>query len=200
MVEEASGGWFVGRDLIQLARTADPDRHLVEAGRIPLERLRDAAGESALMAVPRGRPGMEIVLQVDASRHVGVANWVGIDVPLHASAAGKLILAELAEPELDAWLARTKPAAFTSSTITSRAELDAELGRVRRHGYAELVDELEDGHAALAVPVRSPENALVAVIGISGPTFRLGRARRRELLPRLRAAAVELERATRRRD
>jgi IclR family acetate operon transcriptional repressor len=200
MVDQAPGGWVVGRDLIQLAQTADPNRHLVEAARIPLERLRDAAGESALLAVPRGRPGMEIVLQVDPSRHVGVANWVGIDVPLHASAAGKLILSELDERELGAWLARTTLSALTSSTITSKAELHAELRRVWRRGYAELVDELEDGHAALAVPVRSPEDALVAAIGISGPTFRLGRARRRELLQPLRAAAVELEAATRRRE
>ncbi|MFL5927670.1 MAG: IclR family transcriptional regulator [Gaiellaceae bacterium] len=199
MVEEAAGGWVVGRELIQLARTADTDRHLVDAARIPLERLRNATAESALLAVPRGPTDMEILLQVDPSRHVGVANWVGTAVPLHASAAGKLILSELDERELDAWFAGTRLEAFTGSTITRKAELRAELARVRRRDHADLVDELEDGHAALAVRVRSRENALVAVIGVSGPTFRLGRARRREVLTPLRAAAVELEAATSRR-
>jgi DNA-binding IclR family transcriptional regulator len=33
------------------------------------------------------------------------------------------------------------------------------------------------------------------VIGVSGPTFRLGRARRGALLPPIRSAAAEIERA-----
>jgi IclR family transcriptional regulator, acetate operon repressor len=195
MVEEQGGGWVIGRELVRIAQAADPDRRLLDPARPALERLRDVTGESALLAVPQGRPGLRIVLQVDPSRHVGVANWVGIDVPLHASAAGKLVLAELEESELNAWLARTKLVAFTSATITSETELRAELGRTRRRGFAELADELEDGHASLAVPLRDVDGALLALIGISGPTFRLGRARRRELLPLVQKVALELEAA-----
>jgi DNA-binding IclR family transcriptional regulator len=195
VVDETSGGWVIGEELIRIAHAADPDRRLLEAGRPALERLRDATGESALLAVPRGRPGLRIVLQVDPSRQVGVANWVGLDVPLHASAAGKLVLAELDEAELDAWLARTRLRAFTSSTITSDAQLRTELRRVRRRGWAELANELEDGHASLAVPLRAADGALLAAVGISGPTFRLGRTRRRQLLPVLHAVALDLEAA-----
>lgn len=196
IVEQSAGGWVVGRELIRLARDADPDRRLLAAAKPVLERLRDATGESALLAVPRGRPGMEIVLQVDPARLVGVAGWVGVDVPLHASAAGKLILADLADAELEAWLARTRLTRFTRATIGRRDALRAELGRVRRRGWAELVDELEEGHVSLAVPVRGADAALVAALGVSGPKFRLERARRRELLPRLRRAATEVERET----
>jgi DNA-binding IclR family transcriptional regulator len=195
MVDEARGGWVVGDELIRIARGADPDRRLVEEARPSLERLRDATGESALLAVPRGRPGLRIVLQVDPARHVGVASWVDVDVPLHASAAGKLVLAELDEEELDAWLARTRLEAYTSSTIAGEAQLRAELRQARRRGWAELVNELEDGHASLAVAVRAEERALAAAVGLSGPTFRLGRARRREVLPEVTAVAAELEAA-----
>ena len=196
IVEESAGGWVVGRELIRLARDADPDRRLLDAARPVLERLRDATAESALLAVPRGRPAMEIVLQVDPARLVGVAGWVGVDVPLHASAAGKLILADLGDAELEAWLARTRLARFTRATIGSREALRAELARVRGRGWADLVDELEEGHVSLAVPVRGADGALVAALGLSGPKFRLERARRRELLPRLRRAAAEVERAS----
>ncbi len=195
MVEELDGGWVVGRGLLRLARAADPDRGFVDAARPIVERLRDETGESALVALTRGRPGMEVVLQADPSRHVGVASWVAVDVPLHASAAGKLILAELTEPELDAWLRKRKLARFTRATITDAAVLRAELRRAHRRGWAELVDELEDGLAAIAVDVRDAEGTLVGAIGISGPTFRLGRARRRELLPIVQNAARRLEKA-----
>jgi DNA-binding IclR family transcriptional regulator len=197
LVEEAAGGggWTLGYELVRLARNADPHRRLVEAARPALGRLRDAAGESALLAVPRGRPGMEILLQLDAGRHIGVANWVGTDVPLHASSAGKLVLAELDEAELDAWLGSSRRASFTDTTIADPRALRSELVRVRRQGWAELADELEDGLAALSVPVRHGDGALCGMVGVSGPTFRLGKARRRELLPLVQATAKEIERA-----
>ncbi len=189
---ERPGAWVLGYELVRLARAADPYRALVEGARGVLQRLRDETGESALLAVVRGRPGIEIVLQLDPDRHVGVASWVGVDVPLHASAAGKLALAELATAELEAWLADHPLTAFTHSTVTDPRTLQRDLERVRRRGWAELVDELEDGLASLAVAVRSSEDTLLAAVGLSGPTFRLGRARRGELLPLLQAAAAEL--------
>jgi DNA-binding IclR family transcriptional regulator len=190
---ERAGDWVLGYELVRLARAADPYRGLVEAARGVLARLRDETDESALLAVTPGRPGIEIVLQFDPARHVGVTSWVGVDVPLHASAAGKLALAELERDELEAWLLRHPRRQFTQSTVTDAQALVVELERVRKRGWAEIVDELEDGLTSLAIPVRSSENSLVALIGISGPTFRLGRTRRRELLPRLQAAAIELE-------
>src|SRR5262249_10127350 len=129
LVEEGShgAGWVLGHELVRLARAADPHRRLVDAARPALARLRDKTGESALLAVPHGRPGMEILLQLDANRHVGVADWVGVDVPLHASSAGKLILAELDEDELAAWLEASSLVAFTDRTFTDREALRAEL-------------------------------------------------------------------------
>jgi len=199
-VEEANdgSGWMLGYELVRLARTADPYRRVVEAAQPALLRLRDAAAESALLAVPRGRPGMEIVLQIDAGRQVGVANWVGTDVPLHASAAGKVILAELDADELEEWLGSQQLVAFTESTITDARVLRAELVRIRRHGWAELVDELEHGLGSMAVPVRRENGALAGAVGISGPTFRLGRVRRHNLVPALHAAAEDIEAALRR--
>src|ERR671938_1610203 len=66
----AGGGWVLGYQLVRLARAADPHGCLVEVAQRPLDRLRDATGESALLAVPQGRPGIEILLQLDAARHV----------------------------------------------------------------------------------------------------------------------------------
>jgi DNA-binding IclR family transcriptional regulator len=190
----AGDGWVLGYELVRLARAADPNRRLVEIAVPALSRLRDATSESALLAVPRGA-GMEIVLQLDPKRHVGVANWVGADVPLHASSAGKLVLASLDERELEAWLGTKPLGSFTERTIVDAGAVRAELARVRRQGWAELVDELEEGIASISVPVRSTSGALVAVVGVSGPTFRLTRMRRRALLSTIRATAAAIERA-----
>ena len=71
---------------------------------------------------------MDIVLQLDTERHVGVANWVGTAVPLHASSAGKVVLADLGADELEATLGTAPLPAFTERTITDVRVLSAELG------------------------------------------------------------------------
>lgn len=196
--EEERGGWVLGRELVRLARAADPHRQLVRLARPVLEELRDATGESALLGVPRDPVGLDIVEQVDALHLVGVADWVGRDIPLHASAAGKLVLAELPPEDLDAWLAGSTRAAFTPRTVTEAPALRRELARVRARGLAELVDELEEGLTSVSVAARGPDGSLAALVGISGPTFRLSRRRRSELAPVIGAAAQRLEEAMRR--
>ena len=95
-------------------------------------------------------------------------------MPLHASSAGKLILADLDSDELDAWLGSAPLASYTGRTIAAPDELRAELIRVRRQRWAELADELEAGLASISVPVHSPDGIFAGVIGLSGPTFDSG--------------------------
>ena len=195
IVAETPSGWVLGNELFRLARSADPHGALIEVSDRPLRRLRDRAGESALLAIVTGRTGMEIVTQLDGAHRLGVVGWVGADVPLHASAAGKLVLAELSQSELEAWFEEAEPVRLTARTVTTAAGLAAELRRVRRGGWAEIVDELEDGLMSLSAPIRDRSGTLVAAIGLSGPSSRIGAARRTELVPFVVEAAAEVERA-----
>jgi DNA-binding IclR family transcriptional regulator len=190
LVEEVDGRWILGYEVVRLARGADPFRAVIRAAGRPLDQLRDATGESALLAVPVGRTEMEIVLQLDASHIVGVTDWVGIHPPLHVSSAGKLLLAELSDPELDAWVADHTLRAGTDLAIHDEVLLRDELRRVRQRGWAAIVDELEVGLTSLSAVVRDHDGALVGMLGISGPTFRLGPRRRREVLALVLDAAA----------
>lgn len=194
-VEEHSDGWALGRELYRLAQKVDPHRRLVELSRPVLVRLRSETGESALFGIPRTPPGMEILAQLDAPTMVGVRSWLGVDVPLHASAPGKLVLAGLAPDDLDRWLEMTPRRRFTPRTVVDAYALRRELSAVRRTGVAELADELEIGLASVSVAVRDAEGSLVGMIGISGPTFRLSRDRRRAAVPAVVAAARRLGRS-----
>ena len=95
---------------------------------------------------------MEIVAQLDAPHHLGVVGWVGADVPLHASSAGKLLLAELSRGGARAWIAEVRPARLTRKTIADVAGIEREVARARRRGWAEIVDELEVGLVPLSRP------------------------------------------------
>ena len=130
-----------------------------------------------MLGVPRGRTRVVVVAQADGPRLLGITNWVGRPIDdLHASAAGKLLLAELDDRALTAWLRRVKPRRLTARTHTAPRELRDELARVRDQGWAEIDGESEPGLASVAVPVRDAGGGpLVGMLGYSGPSERLDR-------------------------
>jgi DNA-binding IclR family transcriptional regulator len=72
---------------------------------------------------------------------------------LHASAVGRLLLAE--KQDLD-------------GLVPVSEDLFKQLDAVRQQGYASQTGELREDCACVAVPVRSPACALVAALGMSG--------------------------------
>ena len=183
-----------GLPLVRLARAADPDRALVAAARPVLEQLAATVGESAALAVARPGPAMDVIAQADAPGLLGASDWVGRDFPLHASAPGKLILADLDDAQLAAWVEHRRPERFTARTITTVGRLRAELATIRDQRYAEMHDELEPALASLAVTVHGTHGATLAYVGVSGPSARLDRGRRRALVRPLHTAAEQIAR------
>ena len=78
--------------------------------------------------------------------------------------------------------------------MTSRARLRRDLAEVRDQGYAVAVDELEVGLTAIAAPIRNAHGDVIASLSVSGPTFRLGEPRVKELVPVVQDAADEVSR------
>ncbi|HYO35949.1 MAG TPA: IclR family transcriptional regulator C-terminal domain-containing protein [Geodermatophilus sp.] len=79
---------------------------------------------------------------------------------LHASAPGKLLLAEHAD-----WQDVLSPARLhrlTERTVVRPADLDTELRETRRRGWAVQTGQVHGDLTCAAVPVRSPAGVLVA--------------------------------------
>jgi len=140
---------------------------LVELATPVLERVGAETGETVNLAVPRGDVVVQIA-QVDSAYLLGTTNWVGVSVPAHCSALGKVFYAYGTMPLPPGPLERRTP-----QTITDRAEFQQELGTVLRRGYAVAREELEPGLVAVASPVRSRDGSVVAAISVSGPTARM---------------------------
>jgi DNA-binding IclR family transcriptional regulator len=83
---------------------------------------------------------------------------------------------------------------YTPGTVTTKAKLRRDLAVVREQGYAVAVDELEVGLTALAAPIRNAHGDVIASLSVSGPTFRLGEQRVKELIPVVLDAADEVSR------
>ncbi len=131
-----------------------------------MRELGDATGETVNLGVPRLGTVVQVA-QVESVYFLGSRDWVGTDVPAHASALGKVLYAHGVLPVPTGHLDAPSPGA-----ITDGATLAAQLPGIRHDGYATTVDELEPGLTGVAAPVRR-HGTVVAALGISGPPSRL---------------------------
>jgi len=134
-----------------------------------LERLGKATGETINLGVASGGL-VEQIAQVDSTYLIGGTNWVGMSVPLHCSALGKVLLAYGAAQLPGGPLVRR-----TDKTVTTDAALRAELAAVRTRGYAVTDEELEPGLIAVAAPIHGYDGAVVAALSVSAPTTRMSK-------------------------
>ena len=166
---DRDGAYLGGDVLMRFASTQNQDSTLVNKMRPVLENLAAKTSESVNLAVP-GNNELKLIDQVDGQYLLGATNWVGRHVPYHASALGKVLLA-FGAAQIPSGALQGK----TSRTITSRAQLSKELGKVRKSGFAIIDSELEDGLVAVAAPVFGPTGLVVAAISISGPDARISK-------------------------
>jgi IclR family acetate operon transcriptional repressor len=165
------GHFQPGEMFVRYAWRGGAEAGLVAVARPFLDRLGAATGETVNLGVASN--GMvEQIAQVDSTYLIGGTNWVGLSVPLHCAALGKVLLAYGA-----ATLPPGRLEHRTARTITSRAAVAADLAEVRRRGYAVTDEELEPGLIAVAAPVYSGGAAVAAALSVSGPASRLTRAR-----------------------
>jgi IclR family transcriptional regulator, acetate operon repressor len=123
---------------------------------------------------------------------------IGNRVPLHATGAGKCILAALPIAKRDAIIDRLELRPYTPHTIVDAAALRRALDEARERGFTLDDEEYDDGVRCVAVPVGGMTDA-VASISVSAPASRLTRQRCLELVPQLRRSAAELAAALRER-
>lgn len=167
-----------------------------------LSALVAATGETANAATLAGDVVVLVAREVSpyAMRSAGE---VGRRAPLHASAAGKALLALLTDEAAAAALRRALGTtlgttlgtpgalpALTPRTLTSVEAVLEEVRGVRTRGYAVDDEEEETGARCVAVPV--PDAVVPLALSLSGPTARITRKRVPELAAALRLAARRL--------
>lgn len=183
-----SGAYRLGPEIISLGASALSTTDLRSIAHDELVRLTEESGETATLEV--FTDGEVVVLDEVQSRFLFSASpEIGRSWPAHATSTGKLLLAmKRPTPPLP------RLPRLAARTITNRAEMERELGRIRHNGYAVAVDELENGLVAMAAPIRNHLGYVVAALSLNGPTSRLGPKRRRLLVRKLCRAATRVSR------
>lgn len=167
------GRYRPGIGLVALGLGALEREPVVAAARPLLESAAAELGETVFLVGARaGRP---VVLdKVEGRGFLRAAPTVGSEVPVHATAVGKLFLA-FAPEEVAAPGSLER---FTPRTAADPDALTAEVAAARRRGFAENREEWIPGLAVVAAPVRGLRrmHGAVAVAAPAGRMESLGRA------------------------
>lgn len=117
---------------------------------------------------------------------------VGVHVPLHCTASGKLFLALMPKARRDMLIKRLKLPRLTANTLTSVDALRTECASIAQQGHALDREEFIDGLVAAAVPVRDAAGEVRAAIAVHAPIARMSVKQAGERVPALHAAAKRI--------
>jgi DNA-binding IclR family transcriptional regulator len=192
-VQEANGDRYrAGPRLTVLAEMLVSENTLVSIGRPVMLRLRDQMGHTITLARVTGN-GANMVDAVQGNGLINIGVRVGLDLPLHANAGGKLVLA-FGGPDVLAEIDRLPLEAYTEHTITDRDMLRADIERVRAQGWANAPEEFVIGINALSAPIFNKHGRLIGTLGLVNSIQFLGRRPTEEQIASLTAAAEEITR------
>jgi IclR family pca regulon transcriptional regulator len=137
-----------------------------------LYRLAYSVGEAASAGV-LDHDQLVCVSAVSAGQLVSATLQPGTRVPAWCTANGRMLLASLPPPQLEAYLLRLQTERITEHTITDKHRLAQEIERVREQGYALVDQELELGLRTMSVPLRNFRGEVVAAMNISVHAVRM---------------------------
>ncbi|MEM8970734.1 MAG: IclR family transcriptional regulator [Pseudomonadota bacterium] len=181
-----------GRRLRRLAGNTLSSQRIRTERLIVMKALAEEVGETCNLAAP-GRFGMVYLDRVETHWPLRIQLPIGSHVPFHCTASGKMYLSSLRTDKLDRLLSWMDFEQRTPQTIIDKTLLREEITTTRQRGYSTDNEELMEGMAAVAVPIKDSEGRLLTTLSIHAPVQRLSFDNLVSVLPTLRQAANKIE-------
>ena len=137
-----------------------------------MKRLVEEIGETCNFNILDGNKVMYLD-RVETSAPIRLHIDLGMRVPLHCTASGKLFLSRMTELQVRRSLGAEPFERYTDRTIIDYETLLPELEKIRIDGYAIDDSAYLDGFIGIAVPVVNSKNKTFATITAHGPTPRM---------------------------
>jgi IclR family transcriptional regulator, pca regulon regulatory protein len=182
-VLEIGSGYFAASSLPQIAYGY-------------MEHIVEVTGEACSVGV---LDEMDVihVARVEDRRPLPDSVRIGNRLPAHATATGRVLLADLDEDALEERLEVAELQRHTPATITDTATLRERIALVRERGYDVSLEDLHPGQVAAAVPIVI-EGRAVGGLAVSSTTVReTEQSLVDTVLPVLTATAAEIASAYR---
>lgn len=167
-----SGSWTVGVGLFRIGSAYLRIRKLPDIGRPVLRDLLQETGETVNLSMLDGR---ELVCVAQAESHAPVRAFfrLGRRLPIHASAAGKAILAASPPETRRERIGALDLERFTPNTRVSPRPLNADLAEAQSRGFAVDDEEHTMGMRCVAAAIQDEWGDPIGAVSVSGPSVRM---------------------------
>ena len=190
---QSTGGYRLGLKNLEMGQTFSRHLGLKAQSRPVLESLAAALQETSIITVMKG----DNIVSLDAVETplpVRVVTRLGVNLPPHCTAPGKVFLAEMSFRERMIHLPKELQR-FTPHTIIDPQQLLDHLAQVSVQGYARDDEELEIEVRCVSAPVYDASMQVAGALSVTGPVNRMGDERlNSEIIPMVRRSAEELSR------
>lgn len=166
------GTYQLGIRLLTLGNLVKSRINIRETAMPLMQRLHLETGESVNLGIRQDDDIVYVDRTSSGRSAVRVVHIVGARAPLHTTATGKLFLADEGAPKVREYAKRTGLPASTANSISALTDLERELDKVRRHGVAYDMEEVESGVRCIAAGIRDDSGHLVAGLSLSTPAER----------------------------
>lgn len=162
--DEASERYRIGARLIALGNAIGDSVDIVREARIVMKKVRNKLNHSVVLSM-MDQGGLRVVAVESGTSAIEITVKPGSLLNYHSSSQGKIALAH-GTPTLLAKVKKAGLTAYTPKTITKPEDLDRELARIRKQGWAVGANESVTGLNALAVPIFGADGSLVASLAV----------------------------------
>lgn len=170
-IVEEDGLYRIGFKFLELG---EHTRTRIEPYRLAKEKVEELAektGERAQFIVEEHGHAV-YVFRETGKQAVQTDSGIGKRIPLHATAAGKAILAHLPEDRVEEIIDERGLEQLTPNTIGDKDTLYDELEEVHREGFSINNGESTEGLRAIGVPVRYEDGSVLGALSVSAPAHR----------------------------
>ena len=106
--------------------------------------------------------------KLDAVSSVKMYYQIGSRMHAYCSSLGKCLVGNYSIAQLNVIMDDLLIFKFTPNTIASREELDAEIAKVRKQGWAMDNEEFEKGYRCIGAPIFDYKGDIIAAVSASG--------------------------------
>lgn len=118
----------------------------------------------------------------EAPRKIRLTTHVGVRTPVHCTALGKVLIADLSKEEREKIIGNKRLQRFTKNTIIDKKVLENEIEKVKKLGYAIDNEENENEIKCIASPIKDNNGKVIAAISISGPSYRFNNSDEQKIM------------------
>lgn len=158
-----------------------------------LQELNRLTRETIHLTVRHGLSAV-YVEKLDSTEQLRIYSRIGVAVPLYCTAVGKIMLAYMPDEERSRVLAQLTLKRLTPNTVANLQQLEAELYRIRKNGYACDLEEHELHIRCVAAPIWDHTGLVNASLSVTAPVVRMSVSRLRQLAPLIQSAGQQISR------